>query len=289
MTPPGPDDERFEHIPWEHLRPASNDRRWSVYAVAGAIVVGALAFSFARDGGQEGMAIPATGASATTLAVGGDEAATTPTASVTTTSIGAAVSEADLMAVPPDRLAAEAAAWAEWVTRIYLTIDGSEITAGTLEEVLPPGLPLPAPSDGQRLFVEWVRTVEVAESGIAEFRAVVAARTLGAIGEQSYERLPDRALEWRLHWTPDGWSVVDLPNPVEFPRLVPPGDLTAGELTEAELPHPVIQAASELGEVREGWSEGELFRVVVELVDPFGGRWPAVLWYDSDGQRVDRP
>jgi hypothetical protein len=282
MTPSGSDDERFEHIPWEHLKGPEPNRRWVLYAGAGALVAAALTASFVR-------ARPVSPASApTSMTLSATAAVVTPTVPALTTTLLASEAdpptEADLMAVPAELLAAQAAAWAEWVTSLYFTIDGGDGPGQALGSILPASSPTPIPTPGQRSYVEWARAIDVAEIAPAEYLVEVAVRTLGAMAEEPYRRMPARSIIWRLRWTPDGWSVLDLPEIGAMPDLV-----VQPSWPNAELPAPVAAATAGIGQVLGGGGVGDLWRVVVALPDSLGGTWPVVVWMTGDGQRVDGP
>lgn len=261
------DDETFERIPWEHLS-ASGPKRNPIpprhlgFGLAGVAAIAALFYMFARS---EPAPPPTT--KVTVIAT------TTSLAKATTTSL---LTEATLMALPD--VADEAASWAEWMTETYLTVDGS--ASNDLAALLPAGSALPAPVEGQRVFVESARTIAVAEEG-NNYRAVVLARLLAATGDAPYERLPDRALAWTLRWEPSGWVVVDLPEEVTAPQLRPGPSFANGP-----VPEPILSAASESGTVLEGTQISDLWRVVVTVSDRFGGSWPVVFWFAPDGSPV---
>ncbi len=261
------DDETFERIPWEQLSGSKPSRspvppRTIAYLAAAALVVAGLTATLV----SRGEAVPP----GTTLTV-----TTVPTTLSTTTSISL-LSEAALMAIPG--AAAEAGAWAEWITEAYLTMDGSDATE--LASLFPPGTALPTPAPGQRVFVESARTISVTEVG-ANYRAVVLARILGALGEEGYGRLPDRGLAWTLRWDPAGWVVVDLPEEIPTPRLQ-----SGDAFVTNEVPEPILTVASEEGLVIGGGQVGDLWRVVVSVKDSLGGTWPVVIWFSPDGSPV---
>jgi len=259
------DDETFERIPWEHLsgsgpkRPPMSARN-VLYALAGALAVAGVTAALA------GRSQPAP--TTTTLAA----VVTTTTAPVPTT-VTTMLTEASLAAVPD--AAAEAAAWAEWVMELYLSVDGSAQTE--LAALFPPGTALPVPATEQRVFVESVRTLSVTEAG-ADFRAVVVARLLGATGTDAYRRLPDRAMVWTLRWQPEGWVLVDLPESAPSPQILPGAGFALGD-----VPEPVFSAAAVHGTVVGGGQVGDLWRVVVGVADELGGTWPVVVWFAPDG------
>ena len=264
------DDEEFERIPWGHISSAARARpvtwRLVAYGLAGAMAVAGITVSLVSRG--DSMPAPTTTVMAT---------ATTTTTAPTTTS--AAISEAELMAIPDTVVASEAAAWAEVLTESYWGVDGTGISA--LAPYLPPTSPLPTPAQGQRIFVESVRALSVLEEGPGLYRIVVRASLLSATGAEEYRRLPIQALAWNLRWERDGWRLLDLPEQVELPRLLP-----ASELPTSEVPELIRTAASQSGTVVSGGPVGDLWRVVVAVSDPSGGTWPVVMWYSPDGVRI---
>ena len=264
------DDEEFERIPWGHLNSSTPggpvNWRLVLYGLAGAIAVAGITASIVS---ATSPAPPLISVAATTT-VG----ATTP--SVPTTS-SAPVSEADLVAIPS--VAGEAAAWAEILTESYWGVDGSGATG--LAAYLPPDSPLPAPASGQRVFVESARALSVTEESPGTYRVVVRASLLSAVGNEEYQRLPARALAWTLRWQREGWRLLDLPEQIEVPLLLP-----AEPLPAAEIPELIRSAASQTGPVLTGGPVGELWRVVIAVEDPAGGSWPMVRWFSPDGAPV---
>lgn len=206
-------------------------------------------------------------------------------ASGPTTSTAAPYSEADLMAVAPPSLKAEAAGVAEWIASDYFTVDGSGAIAGELSSVFPAASFLPKPEEGQRSFVEWSRTLSVDEIGPGRYRVLVLVRTLGAAPGQDYQRLAPKAITLDLQWQPQGWSLVDLPATADLPSMV-----QMPALPSEELPAAVVEAASAVGgAVVGGGRLGSQWRVVVEVADEAGSRWPQVFWFDEQGTRVTPP
>jgi hypothetical protein len=281
--PPAKEDEHFEHIPWEHLSASTSNRRWWIYAGAGALVVAALTASLVRNSSptQQRSAADVLPAPAVSEATSGATAAFPPS----TTSAVAPYSEADLMAVAPDSLLAEAAAMAEWIASDFFTIDGSGAITSDLALILPAGSSLPSTIEGQRSFVEWSRALGVDEIAPGRYRVVVVVRTLGAGPGADYRRLAPRAVLLDLQWTPDGWSLLDLPSPAALPTTMqmPPWP-------SQDLPPVVSQAASTGGGiVLDGGRVGNYWRVVVEVPDEAGSRWPQVLWFDEAGTPMAPP
>ncbi|HJQ94986.1 MAG TPA: hypothetical protein VJ935_04665 [Acidimicrobiia bacterium] len=264
------DDEEFERIPWGHISSSAPARpvtwRLAAYGLAGAMAVAGITVSLVSRG--DPMPAPSTSATGPTT-----------TTSTTPTSTSAAISEAELMAIPDAVVASEAAAWAEVLTENYWGVDGTGISA--LAPYLPPTSPLPSPAPGQRIFVESVRALSVREEGPGLYHIVVRASLLSATGDEEYRRLPIQTLAWNLRWERDGWRLLDLPEQVEPPRLLP-----ASELPTSEVPEVIRTAASQSGTVLSGGPVGDLWRVVVAVSNPAGGSWPVVIWYSPDGVRI---
>ena len=131
--------EVYERIPWETLEKKGSDRQWLLYAVAGSVVLGALAYSFIRNQPAE-IPPPAT-AEAASAAVSSVPATTTTAVPVapqaSTVASPLVVAEADLYAVDPERLIDQAATHAEWFAVEFVAYDGSERSAKTLAGLLP--------------------------------------------------------------------------------------------------------------------------------------------------------
>jgi hypothetical protein len=263
------DDEEFERIPWGHISSAAPARpvtwRLAAYGLVGAMAVAGITVSLVSRGNP----IPAP----TTIVMATAATTIAPT-TLTTTSV--AISEAELMAIPDAVVASEAAAWAEVLTESYWGVDGTGTSA--LAPYLPSSSPLPTPAQGQRVFVESVRALSVVEEGPGLYRIVVRASLLTATGAEEYRRLPIRALAWNLRWERDGWRLLDLPEQVELPKLLP-----ASEFPTTEVPEVIRTAASQSGTVLSGGPVGDLWRVVVAVSNTSGGTWPVVMWYAPDG------
>jgi hypothetical protein len=296
-TPP-PDDERFEHIPWEQIAPAGNRNRLIIYALAGAVLIAGLTASIVR-GGSDGGTVAELVATPTT-------ASPTPAANMTTTTLSPAPastgssttavdpvegdtepwSEADLMAFPSERIASEAAAVAEWLASDFFTVDGGTEIPRDLVDALPEGSPLPVGLPGSHSFVEWARAISVEEPTPGSFDVLVVVRRLGAAEGENYQRMPPIAVLIRLAWTEEGWSVGDLPALADSPLLV-----QAPSWSENEVPTEVAAAvtASTGGEVVAGVTVGDVWRLVVQMEDSTGVTWPIVIWTDAIGTRIPTP
>ncbi len=155
MSTPPPDDERFEHIPWEQIAPAGNRNRLIIYALAGAVLIAGLTASIVRGGGPVAdlVATPTTAAPAARRQQLASNMTTTTAIRLLAASTGSTMdpaegdtepwSEADLMAFPSERIASEAAAVAEWLASDFFTVDGGTEIPRDLGHALPEGSPLP--------------------------------------------------------------------------------------------------------------------------------------------------
>ena len=297
MATPPPDDERFEHIPWEQIAPAGNRNRLIIYALAGAVLIAGLTASIVRGGGPvadlvatptsaaPAAASPTTGANMTTTTVSSAPASTGSTMDLAEGDTEP-WSEADLMAFPSERIASEAAAVAEWLASDFFTVDGGTEIPRDLGHALPEGSPLPVGLHGSRSFVEWARAISVEEPTPASFEIVVVVRRLGAAEGESYQRMPPIAVLIRLAWTEQGWSVADLPALADSPLLV-----QAPAWSESQVPPELAAAvtATTGGEVVAGVTVGDGWRLVVQMEDSTGVTWPMVIWTDAKGTRIPTP
>lgn len=189
MEPDRP--EIYERIPWETLEKQGNDRQWLLYAVAGAVVLGALAYSFMKN--QPAAMPPPSIAAATSVP------ATTVTTAVAvpqppTVASPLVVAEADLYAVDPERLMDQAAAHAEWLAVEFVAFDGTDQSSQTLSGLLPEDVPLPEAPEGTQVFVDWARTASVSRTGPASFAVEVMVRSLVSTDGGAFERQPMRLL-----------------------------------------------------------------------------------------------
>ena len=263
--------ETYERIPWETLEEKKPDRQWMMMAVAGAVVLGALAYSFMSNR-------PAPIPVATTLAAAVPEttrvASPVPQAAAQPVATTAPVvtAEADLYAVHPERVIDRAVAHAEWFVAEYLTMDGTEEGRAALTALLPAGVPMPAAADGTRVFVEWVRASAVEEIGQLVYRVTVLARSLAAASNEEYQRQAPLQVEVDV-------SVAgDLPQVVMAPRVSPAQPGPTHQLTLVTVPGEVGEAALQ----QSGGTE-----VVGGLQTPDGGWRVVVLAATPDG--VSRP
>ena len=263
--------ETYERIPWETLEEKKPDRQWMMMAVAGAVVLGALAYSFMSNR-------PAPIPVATTLAAAVPEttrvASPVPQAAAQPVATTAPVvtAEADLYAVHPERVIDRAVAHAEWFVAEYLTMDGTEEGRAALTALLPAGVPMPAAADGTRVFVEWVRASAVEEIGQLVYRVTVLARSLAAASNEEYQRQAPLQVEVDV-------SVAgDIPQVVMAPRVSTAQPGPTHQLTLVTVPEEVGEAALQ----QSGGTE-----VVGGLQTPDGGWRVVVLAATPDG--VSRP
>ena len=116
--------ETYERIPWETLEEKKPDRQWMMMAVAGAVVLGAVAYSFMSN---RPAPIPVASLWPQPCR---DNSSGTPVpqavAQPVATTAPVVTAEADLYAVHPERVIDRAVAHAEWFVAEYLTMDGTE-------------------------------------------------------------------------------------------------------------------------------------------------------------------
>jgi len=291
-TPPG-DDERFEHIPWEHIKPTGDRHKMILYGLAGAVLVAGLTASVVgrRDAATDLVETPTTTVVATTEATrvvtpvsGTGDAG--PELDPGDTDQPRAWSEADLRAFPAESLASEAAAVAEWLASDFFTIDGGSQIIDDLTGAFPAGSVLPEAPAGTRSFVEWARAVSVEEPAPGRYRILVVVRRLAAAEGESYRRMAPIGVAIELSWTEAGWLTTDLPALAEAPRIV-----QASKWSQSEVPVDIVAAATAGtgGAVLTGTRVGDNWRLVVQTVDPAGASWPLVTWWDGTGNRIPAP
>ena len=265
--------EVYERIPWETLEdPKKPDRQWLMFAVAGAVVLGALAYSFMSNRPAPVVTATTVPAQASLTPESVPASAAPPQAEPTPSSSPLVAAEADLYALDPERIIDQIATHAEWFVAEYLTLDGSDGGRETLASLLPTGVPLPVGAEGTRVFVEWVRTVSVEEVAPLTYRATVIARSLAAAGGEPYQR--QEPLELQIEISIAG----DKPQVLMPPQIAPAVLGPPHELALTEVPAEVAAEAIE----RSGGSE-----VVGGLQDPSGGWLVVMLVPGADG--VTRP
>jgi hypothetical protein len=199
------DVEIFERIPWDSLRP-SPDRRWWAYVVAAAIVMGAVGVSVGRTWGSPAPTVPSvvtttptvqTTPAAAPAQTGEAPLEMSPPPSTTST----LWSEADLMAVPEERLLQTAAATASRFVVDHFTRDEGD-------------------DGGGRSFVEWAEATATTWTAADRVTVTVVARRLAAGGDEAYRRVPDEAWEVDLRLEGERWTVVGGPAGAPAPEIV---------------------------------------------------------------------
>jgi hypothetical protein len=266
--------EVYERIPWETLEPKGGDRQWWMFALAGAIVLGALAYSFMAN-----RAVPVSTATSQAATATAPLSSASPPAAlappVPEVSTPMLVTEADLMAVAPERLIERATAHAEWFVAEYVSVDGSEEGRRALASLMPAGIAIPEAPDGSRVFVEWVRAIAVEEIGAEEYRVEVLVRSLLADGDEPYRRQAPFTATVDIRIAESGPQVVMPPvlsavtNPEPMPlALVPvPPDVEAAAIAASG-------ASAVAGGVQTPTGE---WRVVVTAPGPDGVPRPSTV------------
>jgi hypothetical protein len=250
--------EVYERIPWETLERPSADRQWLLIAVAAALAVGALAFSFIR--GQPVAAPPL-------QTVPGTLPATAPPPATEMTSPSVApppmvVTEEDLFALDIEHLAEVAAAHAEWFAVEYLSVDGSEESRQMLSSLLPAGVPLPEAPEGTQVFVDWAGATSVEESAPLTFIVDVTVRSLVARGEGAFTRQPVSVLRIEVTVGDDGLPRVTLP-----PRMLDAPTPTQFQTALSQVPDEVrAQVEASYGPVVGGRQHPDGTWLVVAMV-----------------------
>ena len=268
------DEERqevYERIPWETLEKQGGDRQWLVVAVAGAVAVGALAYSFMKS--QPAPALAPTPAAA---AVTDPPAplATAPVAPVTTSQTPLLMAEADLYAIDPERIIDQAKALAEWFAVEYFAVDGSDQSQATLRSLMPSGVPLPEAPAGTQVFVDWVGVQSVTETAPLAYDIEVLVRSLMAQGDSGFVRQPTRVATIGVVIGDDG-----LPRVARPPAITTPGALSPMTMTLTPLPATLQeQVESTYGLVLGGEQlEDGHWRVVVMVEGVDGVRRPTMI------------
>ena len=222
--------EVYERIPWETLEKKSTDKQWLLMAVAGAVVLGALAYSFVINRPAQTPSLPPT-----TVPQALPESSVLPPAAAAPPPSLVLMAEADLYAVDPERWLDRATAHAEWFVAEYFTVDGSAESAETLRSLLPTGLPVVDPPKEISVFVEWVRTLDVEEIAPFAYRVRVLVRLLVANGDNPYVRQAPVVATVEV--------AVDETGPrVLMPPEVGPADVTSQETLSLTPVPPDIEA-----------------------------------------------
>lgn len=220
--------ETYERIPWETLEKQGGDRQWLLIAAAGAVALGALAYSFMKSQPPP----PPVAQVAETVVAPPVTLTPTPPAPVSTAFTPLIVAEADLYAVDPERIIDQARAHAEWFAMEYFGMDGSDQSQTTLLSLLPSGVPLPEAPAGVQVFVDWVRARTVTETAPLGYEVEVMVRSLMAKGEGGFVRQPARVMTVVVVIGDDG-----LPRVARPPMITAEG--TSSPMSLALTPLPV--------------------------------------------------
>ncbi len=265
-------DEVYERIPWETLEKRSGDRQWMVYAVAGAVVLGALAFSFARNAPSAAAPVIEAAPSTTVPTAASLPAATAPAAQAVSPMV---VAEADLYAVEPERLVDLVSAQAEWFAIEYMSVDGIEEGRRALESLLPSGAPLPEPPEGVQVFVDWVETMRVSQSGPTTYDVGVIVRSLSSSDGTGFTRRPATMVTVEVEVTAEGDArVIGLPVLSEA-SMAPRADLSMVD-APADL---AGRVGAEAGRVVGGVQQPDgTWALVVMQTGPDGVARPALVY-----------
>lgn len=268
------DEERqevYERIPWETLDKQSGDRQWMVIAVAGAVAVGALAYSFVKSQPAPAPVSATVAASVTTPQA---TIAVAPVSPVTTTQAPLLMAEADLYAVDPERIIDQAKALAEWFAVEYFAVDGSDQSQETLQSLMPSGVPLPEAPVGTQVFVDWVGVQSVTETAPLAYDIEVLVRSLMAQGEGGFVRQPTRVATIGVIIGDDGTPRVSRPPVITTPEGSSPLSMNLTALPAALQ----SQIESTYGPVLGGEQlEDERWRVVVMVEGVDGVRRPTTI------------
>jgi hypothetical protein len=261
--------EVYERIPWEALDRRPRDPNRLVMAIAGAVAVGALAFSFTRNQSEAPPAptAPVVESSGPTLA--------DPQPPPTATSVPLVVAEADLYAVDEERLIGLAMAHAEWFAVEYFSIDGSAVSRETLASLLPDGVPVPEAPAGTQVYVDWARGLSVTEIAPLTFEVEVLVRSLVSGPDGVFARQPPRRVVVEVTIDDQGEARIVRP-PVSAGETTPASQLISSGLeipdalrTEIEASHgPVISG--------EPLADGK-WRVIVMVTDSDGVARPKTM------------
>lgn len=270
--------EELESVPWQHLvTTPPTDRRRHLVIAAVLVVIAAISASAARtlwpvDPSDPG---PLTGSAVTQPVV---EAPTIPP-EPTPAPQPMVLSEADLMAVDPEDLRSSAAAHAEWYVAEWLTVE--------------PPADADAPEPTGRSFVESVIAVEVTDLAPSRHRVVVVVRSLSALGEAPYQRIPPRAFAVVVDQGDRGPLIADLPTPAALPELTtadfdlepgkPPDSVVEAARAVASHAGSVVDSSIDAARVDDRW------RVEMSVRDRAGVPITTVVWVASDGSLADPP
>ena len=248
-------DEVYERIPWETLEPRGGDRQWMIYAVCGAVVLGALAYSFVLN---RPIAQPSSETGSVVSSVPATSAVPAAAAPPSTTASPVVVAEADLFAIDPERIIQSAATHAEWLAVEYVSSDGGE--EGTLAALLPVGVPLPITPEGTQVYVDWAGIRSVSQTGPSSFQVDVLVSSLVAREGAGFVRQPAILVGVPVEVDPEGGVRATSVPSISEVSLTP-----AAEIGLLEVPPEVVAALPEGGEVVGGRQTSDGWEVVVML------------------------
>lgn len=264
--------EVYERIPWEHLDKQSSDKQWLLVGLAGAVALGALAYSFMKNQPVEPLAAAPT-VEQPVAATAPPAAPMTSTSTPSTVASPLVISEADLYAVDPQQLADAASAHAEWFAVEYFSVDGSAESSEALLGLLPKGVPMPEAPQGTQVFVDWVGTHHIVQVGDFDFTVQVLVRSLVSTPESGFTRLPVRLIEVEVSLGVDGEPrIVSAPVVLEASAPIP------GRLELTEVPEEVRVAVSDAGDPVGGLRGADgSWRVLVMSTGPDGVNRPVMV------------
>ncbi len=195
------DNEIMERIPWETLETPKRDRTWLIYAVSGAIVLAAVAYSFVSS---RPIAAPVIATTQSTLPA----VISAPPASLappTTVMSPVVVTEADLFAVDAEALELSVLAHAQWTAVEWVTRESSQ---ETLRALLPAEVPLPEVEDGVQVYVDFAAPTRLTRTGPANFEVAVLVRSLVANGDEKFVRQDPQIVTVAIELGSDGSPMV---------------------------------------------------------------------------------
>ena len=248
-------EEVYERIPWETLDRRGSDRQWLVYAVAGAVVLGALAYSFVIN---RPVPQPVAQVQPSTSSVPATSALTTAVSPPSTVASPVVVAEADLFAVDPERILESAATHAEWLAVEYVSTDGGDET--TLANLLPAGVPLPSTPEGTQVYVDWAGVRSVTQTGPSRFTVEGLVNSLVAHGEEGFVRQEPLLVGVAVEVDEEGAVRA-----TSVPTIAPASVTPAPELALTEVPPEVVAFLPEGGEVIGGLQTAEGWEVVMMI------------------------
>ena len=259
-------DEVYERIPWETLEKRGGDRQWLVYSIAGAVVLGALAYSFMRN---QPTAAPPSAEGVTTTAPATVSTESNIGSTPSTVASPVVVAEADLYAVDPELLVEQASSHAEWFAVEYMAVDGTEVSRELLSALLPEGVPVPEAAEGTQVFVDWSRAMSATQTGPLSFDVAVLVRSLVSDGEAGFVRQEPQIVTVAITMGEDGR----------------PGGATAPRLTTAVIPPPAETVLGAVPEELAGRLEAD-HGTVVGGYQQDDGSWQVVVMAEgADGVR----